>query len=73
MDEMNQNPQVPSPDEIDVTKPLVPRPKRRKSKQQLFKEKYLPFIILGLAGMLCLSFIFGSISKGRERDAVRAR
>ena len=73
MDEMNQNPQVPSPDEIDVTKPLVPRPKRRKSKQQIFKEKYLPFIILGVAGMLCLSFIFGSISKGRERDVVKAR
>lgn len=73
MDEQNLNPQVPATDDIDVTKPLVPRPKRRKSKQQLFKEKYLPFIILGVAGLLCLSFIFGSISLRREKDAVKAK
>ena len=38
MDELNQNPQVPGPEEIDVTKPIVPKRKRRKSKQQIFKE-----------------------------------
>ena len=73
MDEQNLNPQVPATDDIDVTKPLVPRPKRRKSKQQIFKEKHLPFIILGVAGLLCLSFIFGSISLRREKDAVKAK
>ena len=34
MDELNQNPQspeVPSPEEIDVTKPLISRRRRRKS------------------------------------------
>ena len=81
MDEMNLNEQelpvfpepeasaaeVPSPDGIDVTKPIVPRPKRRSSPQQLFKEQYLPLIILGLAGVLCLSFIFGSVSMKRDR------
>ena len=41
------------------------RRKRRKSKKQIFKEKYLPFIILGVAGLLCLSFIFGSLSASR--------
>lgn len=62
-----------APDDIDVTKPLVPKPKRRKSKQQIFKEKYLPFIILGAAGLLCLSFIFGSVSLRREKEAEQAK
>ena len=76
MDELNQNPQtpeVPSPEEIDVTKPLVPRRRRRKSKQQIFKEKYLPFIILGVSVVLCLSFILGSVSRGRDRAAAKAQ
>ena len=76
MDELNldpQIPQVPSPEEIDVTKPLVPKRRRRKSKQQIFKEKYLPFISLGVSVVLCLSFIFGSISLRRERDAAKAK
>ena len=77
MDELNQNPQipgaqVPAPEEIDVTKPLVPKRRRRKSKQQIFKEKYLPFLILGVAGLLCLSFIFGSVSLRREQAAAKA-
>ena len=76
MDELNQNPQtpeVPSPEEIDVTKPLVPKRRRRKSKQQIFKEKYLPFLILGLSAVLCLSFILGSVSRGRDRAAAKAQ
>ena len=76
MDELNQIPQtpeVPSPEEIDVTKPLVPKRRRRKSKQQIFKEKYLPFLILGVSVVLCLSFILGSVSRGRERAAAKAQ
>ena len=76
MDELNQNPQtpeVPSPEEIDVTKPLIPRRRRRKSKQQIFKEKYLPFIILGVSVVLSLSFILGSVSRGRDRAAAKAQ
>ena len=76
MDELNQIPQtpeVPSPEEIDVTKPLVPKRRRRKSQQQIFKEKYLPFLILGVSVVLCLSFILGSISRGRERAAAKAQ
>ena len=76
MDELNQIPQtpeVPSPEEIDVTKPLVPKRRRRKSKQQIFKEKYLPFIILGVSVVLCLSFILGSVSRGRDRAAAKAQ
>lgn len=76
MDELNQIPQtpeVPSPEEIDVTKPLVPKRRRRKSKQQIFKEKYLPFIILGVSAVLSLSFILGSVSRGRDRAAAKAQ
>ena len=73
MDELNQNPQVPGPEEIDVTKPIVPKRKRRKSKQQIFKEKYLPFIILGVSAVLCLSFILGSVSRSRDKAAVKAK
>ena len=67
---------APDPSEIDETKPLVPRPKRRKSKQQIFKEKYLPLVILGLTAILCVTFIFGSMSRARrsaERKATQER
>ena len=64
MDERNLDPQAPSIDR---------RPRRRKSPRQIFKEKYLPFLILGVAGLLILSFLFGSISLRRDREAVRAR
>ena len=73
MDELNQNPQVPGPEVIDVPKPIVPKRKRRKSKQQIFKEKYLPVIILGVSAVLCLSFILGSVSRSRDKAAVKAK
>ncbi|MBQ4550851.1 MAG: hypothetical protein IJA49_07130 [Oscillospiraceae bacterium] len=66
-------PEAPSPGEIDETKPIVPRPKRRKSRQQLFKETYLPFVILGVSVLLSLSFIFGSVGLARERAELKAR
>ena len=87
MDELNQNLQgaetehgspvvpaadSPSPDEIDVTRPIVPKRRRRPSPQQVFKEKYLPFLILGVAAILCLSFIFGSMSRNKDRATLKA-
>lgn len=65
-------PVIPETDTPIVT-PTAQRRRRRKSKKQIFKEKYLPFIILGVSGLLCLSFIFGSISLRRERDAAKAK
>ena len=50
-----------------------PTPRRRKSTRQIFKEKYLPFIILGVAGLLILSFIFGSLSMSRSRKNNKAQ
>lgn len=44
--------------------PAVPRPRRKKmSKERLIKEVYLPPVILGLAGLLCLVFIIGGIGR----------
>ena len=70
MDEQNRNPQVPNP---DGATPPVSRPQRRKSKKQVFKETYLPYIIFGLTGLLCLSFVAGSFGMRRDRAAAKAR
>ena len=62
-------PEIPAPDAADEAVPPAPRPRRRKSKQQVFKEQYLPFVILGLTGILCLTFIFGSMGLSRRASA----
>ena len=43
------------------------RKRRRPSKKQIFKEFYLPTIILGLTVILMLSFVIGAISSGIDR------
>lgn len=80
MDEQNITGQeLPVTPEAPVTESPIPEQiklptrKRRKSPKQIFKEKYLPFIILGVAGLLCLSFIFGSLGRSRDRDAAKAK
>ena len=70
--ELPETPAIPETDTPIVT-PTAQRRKRRKSKKQIFKEKYLPFIILGVSGLLCLSFIFGSVSMGRTRKTEKAK
>lgn len=69
MDEnMNLNPNEgmqPTPE----VQPAVPKRRRRKrSKWQNFKEAYLPVIIAGVALILCISFVAGSVSRGRQPD-----
>ena len=44
--------------------------RRRKTKQELFKENTLPLIILGIAGVLILTFIIGSIVRGVQRRKI---
>ncbi len=65
-------PVSPAPDMSAPEQIRLPKRRRRKSPKQIFKEKYLPFLILGLAGVLCLSFIFGSISRRQDREALKA-
>ena len=69
MDELNQNPQRPAAGASAAPN----RRRRRPHPRQVFKEKYLPFIILGLAGLLCLSFIFGSLSRGKDQEGAAAQ
>ena len=71
MDEQNLNPLLPA-DNTPDSAPAVPVRRRKPSPRQIFKEKYLPFLILGVAGLLCLSFIFGSISQRKELEAMQA-
>ena len=41
-----------------------PNPRRRqKTKMEIFKEAYLPTIILGIAVVLCLVFVIGALSR----------
>lgn len=53
--------------------PNDPNPKRRrkKSKLQIFKEFYLPTIIAGLAIVLMLSFVIGSLGNAIERHQIK--
>lgn len=66
MDELNFKTNSPSTDPTSA--PAPSRHRRPVKTQQIFKEKYLPFIILGAAALLCLSFIFGSMEMSREQS-----
>ena len=76
-------PEVSVPDDslpeapvTDTPTPDVPAASKRRRKphpRQVFKEKYLPYIILGLAGLLILSFLFGSISLRQEQADAKAK
>lgn len=46
--------------------------RRRKSKLQQFKEKYLPFLIAGVALILIITFIAGSIGLKKDRAQAEA-
>ncbi len=62
MDEnMNMNPE-------ENVQPTPPRRRRKRSKWQNFKEAYLPVIIAALALVLIVSFIVGSVNRGKKPD-----
>ena len=42
-----------------------PRRRRRKTKMEIFKEAYLPYLILLLAVVLILVMIIGAVTRGR--------
>ena len=59
---------VPTREEINARMESVDgRRRRRPSKQQIFKEFYLPGIIAGLTIVLMLSFVLGSLSNAIDR------
>jgi len=56
MDEQRNEPQ----------RPVNPR-RRKRSKAQIFKEAYLPVVIAGIAAVLILVFIIGSITRAVQK------
>lgn len=44
--------------------------RRKRSKKQIFKEVYLPVIIVGIAAVLVLIFIIGSIVRGVQKGQI---
>lgn len=62
MDEPNVNPVQPTPQ----------KRRRKKSKLQIFKEKYLPFLIMGVALILIIVFISGSINRRKDLEQAQA-
>ena len=59
---------IPSREEINSRLESVDgRRRKRPSKQQIFKEFYLPGIIAGLSIVLVLSFVIGSLSNAIDR------
>lgn len=48
------------------SRPMNPR-RRRRTKWEIFKEAYLPVVIIGLAILLIIIFVIGSIVRGVER------
>ena len=61
-------------DETNVpqNKPTNPR-RRKRSKMQIIKEDYLPVVISGLAIILVIIFIIGSIVRGIQGVQYRKR
>lgn len=52
----------------DNVQPTPPRRRRKRTKWQNFKEAYLPVIIAVLALVLIISFIVGSVNRGKKND-----
>ena len=53
-------------------RPANPR-RRQRSKMQIFKEAYLPALIAGVAFLLIIVFIIGSIVRGVQRNKLEAQ
>lgn len=56
-------------DENNINRPVNPR-RRRRTKEEIFKENYLPFIIAGVTFLLCAVFIISGIARSvAEKEA----
>lgn len=54
--------------EVMQEMPPVRRQRRKRSKFQIFKETYLPFVIVVLAAILVITFVIGSVSRAVTRN-----
>ena len=48
----------------NISTSTPPRRRRHRTRWELFKEAYLPYIILGVAAVIILIFIVGAWSRG---------
>ena len=56
-------------EEYQMNSDRAPNPRRKKrTKMQIFKETYLPVIIAGLALILIIVFIIGSITRAVQKN-----
>ena len=51
----------------DSNRPVNPR-RRKRTKMQIFKESYLPLLIAGLAIILIIVVIIGSITRAIQKN-----
>lgn len=47
------------------------RPRRKKTKVQIFKEKFLPLVIVLFTLVMCFIFVIGSFQRARQRKALQ--
>lgn len=55
-------------EDINNIQPTPPRRRKRKTKWQIFKEAYLPVLILTAAFILVISFIAGAVTRGKTEN-----
>lgn len=50
--------------------PRQRRPRRKKTRMQIFKERYLPLLIVLLTIVMCFVFVIGSFHRARQQRAL---
>lgn len=55
--------------QVQSSRPVNPR-RKKPTPMQIFKERYLPLIILALTAILLLTFVIGSIVRGVQRNKI---
>ena len=72
MEEMQNESGMNEATNYETAKPIqrAQRKRRPKTKMELFKENTLPLIIMGIAGVLILTFIIGSIVRGAQKRKI---
>ena len=65
MDELTNEVANETTEEVMKEMPPVPvrRQRRKRTKFEIFKEAYLPFVIVALAAILVITFVIGSVSR----------
>ena len=70
MDELTNEVANETTEEVMKEMPPVPvrRQRRKRTKFEIFKEAYLPFVIVALAAILVITFVIGSISRAVTKN-----